>query len=205
MKSNITVVSNKSANSKEESKMVNVNGVSKVERYNAYLEKLEAVRDVYSCGNDWGISINFDTDKGYITFVDSSMCDKFNSPYFDDVKIAISVSNVWNMQSLYVAISNLVADKHYWVTLLNNLIKDGAADNSSYGRNNFEFYDIIEYFGNWSGTMIRYFEALLERIDTSITGCIAKELKKMDMDTLYGLACSFDIPEYKEDCEYTEF
>ena len=32
--------------------MVNVNGVLKVERYNAYLEKLEAVRDVYSCGND---------------------------------------------------------------------------------------------------------------------------------------------------------
>ena len=205
MKSNITVVSNKSANSKEESKMVNVNGVSKVERYNAYLKKLEVVRGVYSSGFSTGIVIEFDAGKGYIAFVDKSLDSRFDSGYFSDIKIKIPVGNVWDMQNLYDAVSKLASDKQYWVKLLNKLLKDSTNDYSTGRRSELDFYELIKAYGTWSGSMIAFFENLLKKIDTSITGYIANELQRMDLFTQYGLACSSDVPEYMEYCEYREF
>lgn len=193
------------SNSKEESKMVSVNDVSKVDRYNAYLKKLEDVRNVYSSGFCTGIVIEFDAGKGYITFVDKSFDSRFDSVYFSDIKIKIPVGNVWDMQNLYDAVSKLASDKQYWVKLLNKLLKDGVKDYSSGRRSELDFSELIKAYGTWSGSMIAFFENLLKKIDTSITGYIANELQKMDLFTQYGLVCSSDVPEYMEYCEYREF
>ena len=84
-----------------------VNSISKSDIYKEHLKKLESVRNVYSYGQDADISIMFDTVKGYIRFVDVSMDFDFCSPYFDDIDIKVSVGNVWDMQNLYTAISNI--------------------------------------------------------------------------------------------------
>lgn len=193
---------NSNSNVMEDSKMVNVNGVSKVERYNEYLKKLESVRNVYSYGQEAGIIIIFDTVKGYIKFVDASMDFAFCSPYFDDIEIKVPVGNVWDMQNLYTAISNIVNDKQYWIKLLNKILKEGTKDNSSLRRSNFEFCQTIEYFGTWAESMLIFFENMLKRIDTTITGNIADELRRLDWLTQYGLACSSDVPEHMEYVEY---
>lgn len=185
--------------------MVSVNGVSKVDRYNEYLKKLEVVRNVYSSGFSTGIVIEFDAGKGYITFVDKSFDSRFDSAYFSDIKIKIPVGNVWDMQNLYDAVSKLASDKQYWVKLLNKLLKDGVKDYSSGRRSELDFSELIKAYGTWSGSMIAFFENLLKKIDTSITGYIANELQKMDLFTQYGLVCSSDVPEYMEYCEYREF
>lgn len=202
---NSSVKSFSDSNSKEESKMVSVNGVSKVDRYNEYLKKLEVVRNVYSSGFSTGIVIEFDAGKGYITFVDKSFDSRFDSAYFSDIKIKIPVGNVWDMQNLYDAVSKLASDKQYWVKLLNKLLKDGVKDYSSGRRSELDFSELIKAYGTWSGSMIAFFENLLKKIDTSITGYIANELQKMDLFTQYGLVCSSDVPEYMEYCEYREF
>ena len=202
---NSSVKSFSDSNSKEESKMVSVNGVSKVDRYNEYLKKLEVVRNVYSSGFSTGIVIEFDAGKGYITFVDKSLDSSFDSTYFSDIKIKIPVGNVWDMQNLYDAVSKLASDKQYWVKLLNKLLKDGVKDYSSGRRSELDFSELIKAYGTWSGSMIAFFENLLKKIDTSITGYIANELQKMDLFTQYGLVCSSDVPEYMEYCEYREF
>ena len=197
---------NSNSNVMEDSKMVNVNGVSKVERYNAYLEKLEVVRNVYSSGFSTGIVIEFDAGKGYITFVDKSLDSRFDSGYFSDIKIKVAVGNVWDMLCLYNAISSLISDKQHWVKLLNKLLKeDDAKDYSTLRRSKLEFPELIKAYGNWSGSMIAFFENLLKKIDISITGYIANELQRMDLFTQYGLVCSSDVPEYMEYCEYKEF
>lgn len=196
---------NSNSNVMEDSKMVNVNGVSKVDRYNAYLKKLEVVRNVYSSGFSTGIIIEFDAGKGYITFVDKSLDSRFDSGYFSDVKIKIPVGNVWDMQNLYNAVSKLANDKQYWIKLLNKLLKDSTKDYSTGRRSELDFSELIKAYGTWSGSMIAFFENLLKKIDTSITGYIANELQRMDLFTQYGLACSFDVPEYMEYCEYREF
>ena len=177
-----------------------VNTISKSDGYKEYLKKLESVRNVYSYGQEAGIIIIFDTVKGYIKFVDASMDFAFCSPYFDDIEIKVPVGNVWDMQNLYTAISNIVNDKQYWIKLLNKILKEGTKDNSSLGRGKFEFCQIIEYFGTWAESMLIFFENMLKRIDTAITGNIADELRRLDWLTQYGLACASDVPVYMEYC-----
>lgn len=179
-----------------------VNTISKSDGYKEYLKKLESVRNVYSYGQEAGIIIIFDTVKGYIKFVDASMDFAFCSPYFDDIEIKVPVGNVWDMQNLYTAISNIVNDKQYWIKLLNKILKEGTKDNSSLGRGKFEFCQIIEYFGTWAESMLIFFENMLKRIDTAITGNVADELRRLDWLTQYGLACSSDVPEHMEYVEY---